>query len=91
MNSVNDCFATIMPGNFRASPLLAEMKSFDSLAVVMSTQVPEIKKALYPKRLVLSGSPGKTRTCNLLVNSQPLLPIELPGSTFFLLKNIKTF
>ena len=34
------------------------------------------------KRLYLSGSPGKTRTCNLLVNSQPLLPIELPGSAY---------
>lgn len=27
-----------------------------------------------------TGSPGRTRTCNLLVNSQPLLPIELPGN-----------
>ena len=26
------------------------------------------------------SSPGRTRTCNLLVNSQTLLPIELPGS-----------
>jgi hypothetical protein len=34
------------------------------------------------KRLVF-GSPGKTRTCNLLVNSQTLLPIELPGNNLF--------
>ena len=25
------------------------------------------------------GSPGRTRTCNLVVNSHPLLPVELPG------------
>ena len=41
---------------------------------------PIIKKALHAKRLAYSGSPGRTRTCNLLVNSQPLLPIELPGN-----------
>jgi hypothetical protein len=27
-----------------------------------------------------SGSPGRTRTCNLVVNSHPLLPVELPGN-----------
>jgi hypothetical protein len=26
------------------------------------------------------GSPGRTRTCNLVVNSHPLLPVELPGN-----------
>ena len=41
-----------------------------------------MEKALRVKRLWLSGSPGKTRTCNLLVNSQTLLPIELPGSAY---------
>ncbi len=27
-----------------------------------------------------NGSPGRTRTCNLVVNSHPLLPVELPGN-----------
>ena len=52
------------------------------MAVADSMPALIMGEALQSKRLVLSGSPGKTRTCNLLVNSQPLLPIELPGSAF---------
>jgi hypothetical protein len=48
-----------------------------------------MEKALRVKRLWLSGSPGKTRTCNLLVNSQTLLPIELPGSAYNSVSNFK--
>ena len=45
-------------------------------------------KGASTKRLVI-GSPGKTRTCNLLVNSQTLLPIELPGSAYNSVSNFK--
>jgi hypothetical protein len=44
------------------------------------------REALFQAPLKI-GSPGKTRTCNLLVNSQTLLPIELPGNTY--IHNIK--
>lgn len=57
--------------------------------VAGSRPVLNMEKALRVKRLWLSGSPGKTRTCNLLVNSQTLLPIELPGSAYNSESNFK--
>ncbi len=62
------------------TPFLQPLNS--SAHLIMNT----IKKEVpFSEHLFTFGSPGRTRTCNLLVNSQPLLPIELPGNIHYLI------